>query len=121
MGALGGAATKAARNGAAIRGARGGRPKLRFVEAKTYYVYFSAELTTDDRDALRRRRMKVRENAFSVLAPDRGERTAARASVLSWHETSYHVVRLRADSPDDARQRVVDALGGEPDNFSVRA
>lgn len=65
--------------------------------------------------------MKVHENAFSVFARDRGERTASRAGVLNWHETSYHVVRLRADSPDDARQRVVDALGGEPDNLGVGA
>ena len=66
--------------------------------------------------------MKVYENAFSVFAPDRGEDTAARgrASVQGWHQTWFHVVRLRAESRHDARQQVVDALGGEPDNCSVR-
>lgn len=66
--------------------------------------------------------MKAHENAFSVLAPNREDAAAGgRASVQRSHETWYHVVRLRAESPHDARQQVVDALGGEPDNFGVWA
>jgi hypothetical protein len=39
--------------------------------------------------------------------------------VRGWRETTYHVVRVAAESPDHARQQVIDALGREPGDLSV--
>jgi hypothetical protein len=90
-------------------------------EGKTYDVRFSGRLTADDRAALKRPGFMLNTNAFGVFAPDVSEATArlGRRRVLGWRETTYHVVRLAAESPDDARQQVVDALGREPDDLRV--
>ena len=82
----------------------------------------SGGLTADDWIALKRAGFKLNENVFSVFAPVVGKNTATlgrRARVLRWPETIYHVVRLTAESRDDARQQVVDALGREPGTLSV--
>ena len=90
---------------------------------QTYDASFASELGVHDRVALNRRGRKLYEDAFSVFAPTLGEDTAApeRTGVLSWPETTYHVVRLTAQSPHDARARIIDALGREPDNLTIRA
>jgi hypothetical protein len=90
-------------------------------EGKTYDVRFSGRLTADDRAALKRPGFMLTENAFDVFAPDVGEGTArlGRRGLLGWPETTYHVVRVAAESPDDARQQVIDALGREPGDLSV--
>jgi hypothetical protein len=90
-------------------------------EGQTYDVRFSGRLTADDRTALKRPRFMLTENAFGVFAPDVGEGTArlGRRRVLGWPETTYHVVRVAAESADDARQQVIDALGREPGDLSV--
>ena len=91
------------------------------MEKKTYDVRVAGELTADDWAALNRPGMKVFEHAFSVLVPDPGEDKAAvaGADVPSWRETPYQVVRITAESPDDARQQVIDALGRKPEGLSA--
>jgi hypothetical protein len=83
-------------------------------------VRFSGEFSADERAALRRRGT-VYKDAFSVSAPGRGEEMGSlhRAGVLSWPETTYHVVRLTAESRDEAREQVIDTLEREPENLSV--
>jgi hypothetical protein len=88
---------------------------------KTYDVAVAGELTADDRAALNRTGAKVFEHAFSVLVPDRGEDKAAvaRADVPSWREIPHQVIRVTAESADDARQEVIDAMGRQPPNLTV--
>ena len=92
------------------------------MEKTTYDVRVAGELTADDWAALDRPGVKVFEHAFSVLVPDRGEDKAAVADgdVSSWREIPYQVVRVTAESPDDARQQVIDALGRQPEALRVR-
>jgi hypothetical protein len=88
---------------------------------QTYDARFWGRLTADDRTALKRPGFMLTENAFDVFAPHVGEGTArlGRRRVRGWRETTYHVVRVAAESPDDARQQVIDALGREPGDLSV--
>jgi hypothetical protein len=81
-----------------------------------YEVAVAGELTADDWAELNRLRVHVFEHAFSVLVPERGEDQAAvaRADVPGWRETPYQVIQVTAESPDDARQQVIDALGRKP-------
>jgi hypothetical protein len=78
-----------------------------------YFARYLGALTPDDRAALERAGFKVYENGYGVSASFMGE---ARPDM-----TMFQVVRLTAEGPDDARQRVVDALGREPEDLRVTA
>ena len=77
-----------------------------------FFVVYPGELTPDDRAALNRLNFEVYANGISSGAAWRG------GAGPSGH-TNYQVVRLTADSADDARQQVIDALGREPERLDA--
>ena len=84
---------------------------------ETYDAHFSADLSTGDVEALKRRAENVTRDAFSVFTP---VPAAEGDASPGWAETTYHVVRLTAQSQAHARTQVTDALQREPDNLTLR-
>ena len=80
---------------------------------RIYFVSYPAEMTPEDRNALRsRRNFKLYENGYGVSEAWYGPRDRGPTNI-----TTYQVVRLEAESEEDARQQVVDALGREPEDL----
>ncbi len=68
---------------------------------RTFYATYPGEMTDDDRARLDRPGLKLSENGYGVSA------------------APYQLVQLAAASPEDARRRVVEALGREPDKLRI--
>ena len=86
---------------------------------ETYDAHFSGALSTGDVEALKLRAHNVNRDAFSVFAPVPAASAEGDASP-GWAETTYHVVRLTAQSQAHAHSQITDALQREPDNLTLR-
>jgi hypothetical protein len=80
---------------------------------RRYLVRYPGQLAAEDRAALESAGFKVYENGYGV--------SAAFSGASPGQMTMYQVVRVTADSEEDARQRVMDALGHEPADLRVLA
>lgn len=78
----------------------------------TFWASYPAEMTDDDRVRLDRPGFKLYVNGYGVSSVFQGDEGAAAF-------TTYQVVRLTADGPEDARHRIVDALGREPEGLNI--
>jgi hypothetical protein len=73
-----------------------------------YPVSYAGQMTAEDRTAMRQRGFVPDANGFEVLSRNRrGE----------WSPTAYQMVYVTAASAEDARTRVIEALGREPDDL----
>jgi hypothetical protein len=76
-----------------------------------YLVWYAGEMTANDRAALTRRGFECDCNGFSVTPGTLIEQQPSA--------TVYQAVRVIARSVEDARHRVIDALGREPDGLGA--
>jgi hypothetical protein len=66
-----------------------------------FYAAYPGEMTDDDRARLDRPGLELFENGYGVAA------------------APQQLIRVAADSPEDARRRVVEALGREPEKLRI--
>ncbi len=71
------------------------------MDDRTFYATYPGEMTDDDRARLDRPGFKLSENGYGVSA------------------APYQLVQVIAESPDDARRQVVEALGREPEKLQI--
>ena len=76
-----------------------------------YWVGYRGEMNDDDRVMLDRPGFKLDENGYGVTAAFQGDETPDTEPAM------FQVVRVTASGPADARQRVIEALGREPDDL----
>lgn len=78
---------------------------------KAFFAVYPGAVTRAERIALARRGFRLHENGAGIRgaykSPDDGP------------PASYQVVRIVAPTPERARQRVIEALGREPDQLRV--
>jgi hypothetical protein len=80
-----------------------------------FFALYPGELTPDDRAALDRPGFDVYENGVGMSEPQSRSDEGAASDF-----STYQVVRLTAESAEDARQQIIAALGREPDGLRVQ-
>lgn len=79
----------------------------------TFMARYPGELTDEDHAALQGAGLRVYKDAVGLSAAWRVGDDPPDSM------TTYQYVRVRAESPDDVRQQIVDALGREPDGLHI--
>jgi hypothetical protein len=78
------------------------------VAERVYFVTYEGQMTAEDRAALDRPGFELHEHGFDVFRPGQGRLSNPRR---------YQAVCVTAESPEDARRRLIEALGREPDHL----
>jgi len=77
-----------------------------------WWVTYPDGVTEDDRLSLDRPGFRPYENGYGVSAVWQGDEGPSQV-------TTHQVIRLSAENPDDARRKIVEVLGREPQKLQI--